>query len=100
MACTCRQVLARFGEGLFRSFTSAGEGQPRAGGREPAGMGWVGVLRVGRWGGFSLVCPSFTTSPPSHLQGALIRAETAKREKPVLANKLFAVYEQVKAELE
>lgn len=36
---------------------------------------------------------------PRHLQGALIKAETAKGEKTVLANKLFAVYEQVKAEL-
>lgn len=38
--------------------------------------------------------------PPCHLQRTLIRAETAKREKNVLANKLFAVYKQVKAELE
>ena len=38
--------------------------------------------------------------PPSCLQGALIRAEIAKEEKIILANKLFAVYEQVKAALE
>lgn len=52
-------------------------------------MGWFAHSRV-----LPLPLPS-----PSHLQGALIEAETAKGEKSVLANKLFAVYEQVKAEL-
>lgn len=64
-------------------------------------MGWDGKLWVGWWGGL-LICVPFPhrLPPPCHLQRTLIRAETAKGEKNVLANKLFAVYKQVKAELE
>lgn len=74
-------------------------------GREPCGdrvrLGWDGKLRVGWWGGLPACVPfPRCLPPPSHLQGALIRAETAKGEKTVLTNKLLAVYEQVKAELE
>lgn len=60
-------------------------------------MGWDLKLREGCFAR-SCVLPLPPPSP-SHLQGALIKAETAKGEKTVLANKLFAVYEQVKAEL-
>ena len=66
-------------------------------------MGWDGMGSSGWAGGVlcSLVCPSLTTSlPPGICKGLLFRAERAKGEKTVLANKLFAVYEQVKAELE
>lgn len=91
MAHEGRKVLARhmgISEGLFHSFTSAGDGM---------GFGAQGGL-VGCFA-HSCVLPLPPPSP-SHLQGALIKAETVKGEKTVLANKLFAVYEQVKAELE
>lgn len=99
-----RKVLARHpgvGEGLFHSFTSAGEGQLWLGW---AGIGWDGIgweAQGGLVGCFAHSCVLPLPPPsPSHLQGVLIKAETAKGEKSVLANKLFAVYEQVKAELE
>lgn len=99
MALVDRKVLERhpgIGEGLFRSFSSAGEGQ--------LGMGWdgTGFKAQGRlMGCFAPLCVLPLPPPsPSHLQEALIKAKTAKGEKTVLANKLFAVYEQVKAELE
>lgn len=67
------------------------------------GMGWDGIgfeAQGGLVGCFAHPCVLPLHPPsPSHLQGALIKAETAKGEKTVLANKLFAVYEQVKAEL-
>lgn len=47
----------------------------------------------------SLVCLSPATSLPQP-SASITRAGTAKGEKTVLANKLFAVYEQAKAELE
>lgn len=99
MANVGRTVLARqpgAGEGLFHSFSS--------GRAALAGLGWAGLgweAQGGLVGCFARSCVLPLPPPsPSHLQGALIKAETAKGEKSVLANKLFAVYEQVKAELE
>lgn len=48
------------------------------------------MLRVGLLSGFLAPVLSLCRLPPrSHLQRAFIRAETAKGEKTILANKLF-----------
>lgn len=78
MACVRRQVLARhpwFGEGLFRSFTPAGEGEPWLGGsrlqsKEPCRDGKV---TVGCWGGLLTRVPFSCHLPsPAICEGLLL----------------------------